>query len=448
LAGCTVDTSSLFVFSIQIREVPFMLKKTVLGVAFSILCSVQFVFAAGVEPIDVSGEIDGAPFRIVIPANWNGTLLVYGHGYRDKADHPGEVDNRNADIAPNVDLGNFLLSQGYGLSGSAYKDNGWAVEEGVQDLKNVVTHFRDNYGMPDQTIIWAFSMGTVIGFKSMEQFGGIYDGALCGCAVGAGATQSWDSAGDLALGYDVVFGMPSSWGSFGDVRDDIDFESEVFPKLFGEVNNPANFPKFEFLRLVTGTPGRGIAPPAPPNFYPGWVFTDMFFSTEARSELERRSSGPIVQNRDRDYSLTMGERLYLNAFGVPFDVIDGWLLAMNGQTYVEAPKYSRNYLKQNSNYSGKILNPVLTMHTVVDPLVTVSQEYEYAETVENVKRGDLLFQTYTNGNGHCAFSGPQLITAVNAINTWVRDGVKPTANAFPAALGFVPDFVPPPMNQP
>ena len=428
------------------NEVIPMLKKAILAFTSLLLFSVQTVWAAGVEPIDVSGEINGAPFRIVIPANWNGTLLVYGHGYRDKADHPGEVDNRDADIAPNSALTNALLSQGYGLSGSAYKDNGWAVEEGVQDLKNVVTHFRDNYGKPDRTIIWAFSMGTVIGFKSMEQFGGIYDGALCACAVGAGATQSWDSAGDLALGYDVVFGMPSSWGSFGDVRDDIDFESEVQPKLIGEVVNPANFPKFEFLRLVTGTPGRGITPPA--GFYPGWFFTDMFFATEARSELERRARGPIVQNRDRDYDLTMGERIYLNSFGLPMAVIDGWLLAMNGQTYVEAPKYSRNYLRRNSNYPGRIQNPVLTMHTVVDPLVTVSQEHEYAQTVENVKRGDMLFQTYTNGNGHCAFTGPQLITAVNAINTWVRDGVKPTANAFPAALGFVPDFVPPSMNQP
>lgn len=425
-----------------------MFKKIILGVCLLVLYSAQFVSAAGVDPFDVTGEIDGAPFRIVIPPNWNGTLLVYGHGYRDKVDHPGEVDNRNPDIAPNPALAIALLAQGYGLSGSAYKDNGWAVEEGVQDLKNVVTYFKDNYGKPERTIIWAFSMGTVIGFKSMEQFGGIYDGALCGCAVGAGATQSWDSAGDLALGYDVVFGMPSSWGSFGDVRDDIDFETEVFPKLFGEVTNPSNFPSFEFLRLVTGTPGRGITPPAPPAFYPGWVFTDMFFSTEARSELERRARGPVVQNRDRDYSLSMGERIYLNAFGLPFSVIDGWLMEMNGQTYAEAPKYARNYLRRNSNYSGRIQNPVLTMHTIIDPLVTVSQEFEYAETVENAKRGDSLFQTYTTGNGHCNFTGPQLITAVNAIDAWVRDGVKPTAATFPAVLGFAPDFIPPPMNQP
>lgn len=78
--------------------------------------------------------------------------------------------------------------------------------------------------------------------------------------VGAGATQTWDS---MALAYDVIFGIPVSWGTFGDIRDYIDFETEVQAKVISEVSNPANFPKFEFIRLVTGIPGRGIDPPAP-----------------------------------------------------------------------------------------------------------------------------------------------------------------------------------------
>jgi hypothetical protein len=287
------------------------------GISFLLFLNLSVAnVAAQVAPVDVSGSINGAPYRIVVPANWNGTLLVYGHGYRDKADHPGEVDNRTADIAPNVALAGALLGQGFALAGSAYKDNGWAVEEGVQDLKDLTVYFRDNIARPKASIVWAFSMGTVITFESMERFGGIYDGALCACGVGAGATQSWDSAGDLALAYQTVFGMPASWGTPGDVRDDIDFDTEVQPKLISEVSNPANFPKFEFLRLVTGTPGRGINPPPPPAFYPGWLFTDMFFATEARSELERRAGGSIVQNLDRNYNLTGAERGYLMAIGL------------------------------------------------------------------------------------------------------------------------------------
>lgn len=398
------------------------------------------------DPVDETGEINGAPYRIQIPAAWNGTLLVYAHGYRDKADHPGEVDNRNPDTAPNAALASALLAQGYALAGSAYRDNGWEVEGGVEDMKDLTVYFRDTYGKPDETIIWAFSMGTVIAFESIERFGGIYDGALCGCAVGSGATRSWDAGTDFTLAYEKVFGFPGSWGSVADVRDDLDFETSVQPKLISEVVNPANFPKFEFIRLVTGVPGRGIVPPA--GFYPGWLFTDMFFATEARAELERRAGGPFVQNLDRDYNLTAAERAYLIGFGVPSMVIDGWLSQMNDSRVIEPPMFSRNYVAHNANYSGKIKKPVLTMHTIIDPLVTVSQAYEYAQTVEAAGRSSLLFQTYTTGSGHCAFTGPQLVTALAAINSWVSSGTKPTASTFPAALGFANAFEPPPMNQP
>ena len=203
------------------------------GVFVAMVCAVTSAAAAPqVGPLAVSGSIKGAPYRIEVPANWNGTLLVYGHGYRDKADHPGEVDDRAAELAPSPGLVGPLLAGGYALAGSAYRDNGWAVEEGVQDLKNLVTYFRDNIARPDQTIVWAFSMGSVISLSSMERFGGIYDGALAGCAVGAGTSSSFDGSGDLLLGYDVVFGLPAAWGSVADVRDDIDFETEVAGEAF------------------------------------------------------------------------------------------------------------------------------------------------------------------------------------------------------------------------
>lgn len=401
------------------------------------------------RPLDVSGELFGAPYRIRVPENWNGTLLVYAHGYRDRADHPGEVDNRSADLAPSAALEPVLLAQGYALAGSAYRNNGWAVQEGIDDLRNLAIYFRLRAGHPQRTILWGFSMGSVIAFESMERYGFLYDGALAGCAVGAGASQSWDSAGDLALAYDRLFGLPSTWGTPGNMRDDLDFETEVQPKLIAEVSNPANFPKFEFIRLVTGTPGRGLNPPAPPAFYPGWVFTDMFFTTEARAELERRARGPVVQNLNRNYNLTAAEKAYLGGLGVPAPVIDGWLAALNAGRTFSAPFYSRFYLKQNADYTGRIDGPVLTLHTLYDPLVTVSQEREYAQTVEQARRGRYLYQAYTNGNGHCNFTGEQLVASVNSIDNWVRTRTRPTAANFPAALGFLPDsFVPPPMNQP
>jgi hypothetical protein len=334
------------------------------------------------------------------------------------------------------------------LAGSAFKDNGWSVDDGIHDTKDLAVFFRENVAKPDHTILWAISFGDFVGFKSMEQFGGIYDGALCTCGEGSGATRIWDSGIPSFLAYDVIFGIPGSWGTVGEVRNDIDFETEVQPKLFAEVSNPANFPKFEFVRLVAGIPGQGLVPPAPPNFYPGWVFTDFFFLTEARAELQRRAGGPFVRNIDQNYSLSASERAYLSSLGLPGAVVDGWLAQMNARRNIEGTASARNYVRHNTDYNGKIRKPVLTMHTIIDPLVVVANEAAYAELIAATSKEELLFQTYTTGSGHCAFTGPQLLTAVNAIDLWVRSGIRPTAASFPAALGFDSSFVPPPMPQP
>ena len=422
---------------------PRVLIALTLGLLIS-LSLIQRSPAAKAAPLDLFGEIDGAPYRIRVPEVWNGTLLIFAHGYRDKADHPGEVDNRNADVAPNPALEAPLLAQGFALAGTAYKDNGWAIEDAIQDVKNLAVFFRDNVAQPQRTIIVAASMGTFVGFKSMEQFGGIYDGALCLCGAGAGATRLWDSGVPLYLAYDIVFGIPASWGTVGEVRNDIDFETEVLAKLAPELSNIANFPKFEFIRLVAKNPGRGLVPPPPPAFYPGWALTDFFFFTEARAELQRRAGGPFVQNLDQSYDLTAAEKAYLAGIGLPTPVADAWLAQMNVRRNISAGPAARNYVRNNTDFNGKIHHPILTVHTIIDPLLVVANESAYAELNASRGKEDLLFQTYTTGVGHCNLTGPQILTAIGAIDSWVRTGVRPTNVSFPAGLGFNQAFVPPP----
>ena len=90
-----------------------MTYRLVFGAAtFVLLFCFSITSQAQVGPLDLSGELNGAPYRIRVPANWNGTLLVFAHGYRDKADHFGEVDNRNADVVPSAALEVPLLAQG------------------------------------------------------------------------------------------------------------------------------------------------------------------------------------------------------------------------------------------------------------------------------------------------------------------------------------------------
>ena len=421
--------------------------RTLLALTVGLLLALTLIDrapAAKAAPLNLSGEIQGAPYRIRVPEVWNGTLLIFAHGYRDKADHPGEIDNRNADVAPNPALEAPLLAQGFALAGTAYKDNGWAIQDAILDVKNLAVFFRENVAQPQRTILVAASLGTFAGFKSMEQFNGIYDGALCLCGAGSGSTRLWDSGVPVYLAYDVIFGIPASWGTVGEVRNDLDFDTEVLAKLAPELSNIANFPKFEFIRLVAKNPGRGITPPPPPAFYPGWVLTDFFFLTEARAELQRRAGGPFVQNVDQNYTLTISERAYLAGIGLPTPIADAWLAQMNARRNIEPKQSARSYVRNNTEFNGKIRNPILTVHTIIDPLLVVANDSAYAELIASQGREDLLFQTYTTGVGHCNLTGPQILTAIGAIDLWVRTGVRPTSAMFPAPLGFNQAFVPPP----
>ena len=420
--------------------------RVLIAIALALLVFVsliQYPRSAKAAPLNLSGEINGAPYVIAVPDAWNGTLLIFVHGYRDKADHPGEIDNRDPFDPQAVPLIPPLLAQGFAVASTAFKDNGWATGEGLQDVKNLGVFFRDNVAQPQRTILVAASFGTLIGFKSMEQFGGIYDGALCLCGAGAGATRVWDAGVPAYLAYDVVFGIPASWGTVGEVRNDLDFDTEVLAKLAPELSNIANFPKFEFIRLVAKIPGRGLVPPPPPAFYPGWAVQDFFFLTEARAELQRRAGGPFVQNIDQNYELLPAEKAYLAGIGLPTPVVDAWLAQMNARRNITADPAARNYVRSNTDFNGKIQHPVLTMHTIIDPLLVVSNESAYAELNASRGKEDLLFQTYTTGVGHCNFTGPQILTAIGAIDLWVRTGVRPTNAQFPAPLGFNQAFVPP-----
>jgi pimeloyl-ACP methyl ester carboxylesterase len=386
--------------------------------------------------MDLEGTLNGARYEIRVPANWNGTLLVYAHGYRDKADHEGERDSQSADAAPGGDpVENLLLSRGYALAGSAYRDNGWAVEEGIIDTLALVNFFKGRVGEPRHTILWGFSMGSVVAFSSAELFPFVYDGVIAACAVGAGSPRTWDGALAFSLAYDVAFGWRESWGSVGDVRDDVNFETEVVPVLFSQAANPLNFGRFEFVRLVNGLPARG--------FFDGamWLFVDMFFATEARAELERRAGGPVAQNLNHVYTLTDQEKDYLNARGVNPNAL---LNEMNARRNISARPSARHYLEHFAEYTGDITRPVLTIHTTGDGLVVVAHESAYREIVRAAGNENLLVQVYTDAVGHCDFTAEQLLAAVAAMQSWLDTGMRPGPEFFPAAQGFLPNFVPPP----
>ncbi len=383
---------------------------------------------------DLEGEINGAAFEIRVPDDWNGTLVVYAHGFRDKADGPGEVDDVSADAFIADPFEDVLLAAGYAVAGSAYRDNGWAVREGIADSRNLVRYFHEAVAVPETTILFGVSMGSVVAFESIEIYDGLYDGAIPACAVGAGAPRAFDGTLAIMSAYDAVYGMPAAWGTPGDVRDDLDFDTEVLPVLIGQLLAPDGPAKFEFIRLVTGVP-QG----------PEWPFSPFYFATEGRAELERRAGGPVTQNADHSYGVSPADAAYLGAIGIDQSAIDGWVAHMDAQRW-SSPS-GRFYLERYADYTGRLARPVLTLGTTVDALVPPAHISEYNETVAAAGSSDQVVNVYTDGVGHCAFTPTQTLAAVAAMQAWIDTGVAPDPESFPAGDGFV-EFTPPAWPQP
>ena len=388
--------------------------------------------AAAATAATFEGEHSGANYKIVMPDAWNGTLVVLAHGYRDKADHAGEVDNRSAMDAGFTAIANGLAAQGYAVAATSYRDNGWAVKESIHDITALRARFNGLVGKPDTALLMGFSLGSLATAKLAEQRSGLFDGYLPACGVLAGSPRAWDMGAVGLLAYKLIFGLPSSWGTPADGDDDVDFDTEVLPTVFGQAVNPLNFAKWEFIRLISGAKGPVAALPLA--LYPGWLITNLFFTTEARAEAERRAGGPYVQNVTHHYSLTPSEQAYLAAMGFNATPV---LSAMNASERFSGKPSARNYMSHYATFSGRLSDPVLTIHTKWDTLVPWAHESAYAETVAAADASDLLVQASTNGLGHCNFSPTEIGASVALLESWAETGVKPSAATL-AAFGLDP----------
>lgn len=375
-------------------------------------------------PADLQGEINGVPYRIRVPANWNGTLLVYAHGYTGS--NPPALALLPADV-------NTLVSRGFALAASRFGGTGWNVKEGMQNTAALTAAFRDMVGHPQRTIMWGGSMGGLMTLGMIEKFSGLYDGAIALCPPAAGTPRRFDLGLDIALAYAVAFGWNPEWGTPGDIRDDLNFSIEVLPYLPPATTND-QIGRWEFIRLLNKMPKDSYY--APLNFR----VTNMNFAMAVRAELEHRAGGPVAENIGRVYTLSDADKAIVRGYGVDPDVL---LAQMNSLTIYAADRNARNYVEHYLNPSGRITRPVITLHTKGDSLAIPSHESAYRAIVEQRGNANLLVQQFTDGVAHCYFTSEQDMAAVDAMMHWLDSGNRPDASFFTAA-GFLPAFVPEP----
>jgi pimeloyl-ACP methyl ester carboxylesterase len=395
-------------------------------------------------PADVQGELDGVAYRIRVPANWNGTLIVYAHGYGEAA-----LPLALAPLPADVDA---LLAKGFALAASRYGDAvsvppqmvaGYQVKQGMQNSVALTGAFNTMVGRPLRTILWGKSLGGLIALGLIEKFPGLYDGAVALCAAGAGTPRRFDHFLDITLAYKAAFGWRDDWGTPGDLRDDLNYMTDVLPYV--PSTGGANFGRWEFIRVVSGLPNDSyyINPVGLPE-----RGQNLYFAFAVRAELERRAGGPVAENIGREYTLSDEDKAYLAGLGVDADAL---LAEMNAMTDITADRNARNYAARYIDPSGDIRRPVLTVHTTGDALAPVNHESAYRQTVEQRGNANWLMQQFTAGyrtpsntavNGHCTFTSAQNQAGIDAMVSWLDTATRPDP-FFPASLGFLQGYVPP-----
>jgi len=145
-----------------------------------------------------------AIYQVCWPPTWNGTFIVYAHGYTFaglELSIPAEV----ATLAP------FVLSQGFAFASTSYRVNGLAIKEGVEDMAALADIVRGAASdVPDSpafvpVLITGASEGGAVTTLAAERHPGVFQGALSTCGPTGNFQKQLDYFGDFNVLFNYFF---------------------------------------------------------------------------------------------------------------------------------------------------------------------------------------------------------------------------------------------------
>lgn len=385
--------------------------------------------AGHVGPSALTGSIDGAAYKIEVPANWNGALALYSHGYR----FPGSA-NPATDVGDPL-TGAALLSQGYALAGSSYSTEGWALQQAFHDQIALLDFFDHTCGHPTRTIAWGHSLGGIITAGLVQLFPNRFNGALPMCGVLAGGIGTWNQALDSSFAFNVLL----AGNSLPIVHLNPSTLNANFAQAQGILaaaqQTPQGRARIALLSALADTPGwfTALSPePAAHDFAAQeqnqflWASqVDFAFAFFARAELEARAGGNPSWNIGVNYRVQLAksanrqevEALYRQA-GLS---LNKDLDALNHAPRIAADPQAVQYLAQFITFNGDLDMPVLSMHTTGDGLVVNQDEQAYDRVVDENGDANQLRQIFVHRAGHCSFTPAETLAAfqtlINRLNT-------------------------------
>jgi hypothetical protein len=353
-----------------------------------------------------------AGYRIEVPEIWNGSLVMWAHGFR-----PGDPLELTVDNHP---LRDFLIANGFAWAASSYSRNMYDPAQGAKDTHALTTFFNGKVERPKRVYITGASMGGHVTAVVAEQWPQYYDGALPICGV-LGDYELFDYFLDFNLAAQTVSGVGQKFPFAADYMSitvpATKAALEPAPGAFPFALNTAGLNFKSLVELRSG----GVRPVFEQGFrfWNGVVAGDFLFGLGVGDGTLPRQPGVAVQNSDVEYHFD--DELLLTFDEIAFNETI--------QRITADPQGRRiDGIANVPPTTGNLRIPMLTLHTLGDLFVPFHMEQEYARRVAAHAGSHLLVQRATRDFGHCSFTPIEFVTAFTDLVGWVEFGVQPAGD--------------------
>lgn len=362
------------------------------NIIFLILFTSIAAFGQNIAKID-SGNINGARYRILFPANWKGKLVMYAHGYEFNG---SPLQSKSPQFIKSMSL---FLDRGFAVAASDYQFQGLALAQGVDDTEALRKYFFGKYGKPDSTFMVGHSMGGGITLAMLENFDKNYQAGLALCPLSSRIYLQCRKEYDMYATFNGLFpGIITPLSTIFDLKSN--YQAQDSRKMLAKAMDikKAIIAKDSVLAVAFAKRFDLKLDDLP---------FSLFFNENVLRDIAQKAGGNPFDNTNTVYS------------GFPDNVLvnqKAERLAATVNPEVVFGKYDR---------SGNINKPVLLVHTLYDQLIPPNYGVTNFENMVHHKGKDQYFTVkYTNGQGHCAFSPAQTAQAFDELRNWTKTGTK------------------------
>jgi len=372
----------------------------------------------------------GSTYRIEVPQNWNGVLLLSSHPVPvAPGEPPWEADE------PMI---RHLVCSGYAVAGSA-NTIFWPLERVFADQPSLLDVVSGLLGPPKHTIALGLSIGGIISAGALQRYPERLSGVLPVGGNLAGAVANHNRELDIAFVVNTL--LADSALQVVDITDSHVNLDRATAVLHEAQATPVGRARLALAAAVGNIPGwhhPSSAEPASTDFdaqqrnqFAWFEAVGFLVFFLARKQVEMQAGANPSWNTGVDYrrllstSINRGEVEALYA-AAKLDLEDD-LDRLGAAVRIEADPTAVAYLERHIVFNGNLGGvPVLAVHTDGDGLVPPDHQQAYADVVHAASNQQLLRQLYVHRGGHCTLTFAELLSALDVLIERIETGAWPS----------------------